>query len=160
MIFHNVIGWSVPLALPGLTYEDTVSTCLGPLQEEGTLWMVWPVSPGGSWYSWRLPSVTAPGHQKSKNRSSQVSWDITSTAFYWSKPITGSAAFQGEENIGFLLLMWRVAQSCCLILGQFLSPSCFSWPFHFWRVLVKYFVEYLYLLGFCRGLSDNYMWIY
>ena len=108
------------------------------------------VSPGGSsWYSQKLPSLTTYlplpllGYQKSKSGSPKVSWDITSALFYWLKSITGLASFQGEENTRFLLLMRRVAQSCCLILWQFLRLSCFSWPCHFWWVLVKYFVEYL-----------------
>lgn len=111
------------------------------------------MSPGGSWYSQKLPSLTTslplpqPGYQKSKSGSPRVSWDTT-TLFYWSKPITGSASFQGEENTRFLLLMRGVAKSSCLILWQFLRLSYFSWPCHFWPVLVKYFVKCL-SIWFC-----------
>lgn len=124
------------------------------------------MSPGGSWYSQKLPSLTTSlplrpliGYQKSKSGSPKVSWDITSALFYWLKSITGSALFQGEENTKFLLLMRRVAQSCCLILWQFLRMSCFSWPCHFWQVLVKHFVEYL-SIWLCRMFFSWLNWVY
>ena len=93
------------------------------------------MSPGGSWYSQKLPSLTTSlplprlGYQKSKSGSPKVSSDITSTLFDWLKSITRSASFQGEERTRFLLLMrshvaWSYDSfSDCLVFNDL---NCFK----------------------------------